>query len=79
MLQKPKILEMQQSIKDYVQRKLPKDKNNAVTGILNGNRVIINNKAYPYQITIDDYIEDGDNVCCILPNSGSIAAIVGKM
>ena len=74
-----KILSMQQAITDYVKRNLPKDKNNAVIGTLQGKKVIINNKSYPFQVTIDEYIQDGDNVVCILPNSGMVAAIVGKM
>lgn len=74
-----KIISMQQAVVDYVKRNLPKDKNNAVIGILQGRRVIINNKSYPFQLTIDEYIQDGDTVACILPNSGMVAVIVGKM
>jgi len=73
-----KISEMQQAIKSYIRRNLPKDKNNAVKGQLQGSRVIINNKSYPYEITIEERIEVGDTVVCLLPDSGNVAAIVGR-
>lgn len=72
-----KMLSMQQAIMDYVRRNLPKDKNNAVTGVVRGGKVIIKNKSYPYVPTVDVYFGDGDYVYCILPDSGNVAAIVG--
>ena len=77
MRQTNSILNMQQSIINYIQRNIPKEKNNAVSGRIQGNRVIIGNKAYSYVPTIDVYFGQGDYVYCILPDDGNIAAVVG--
>lgn len=68
---------MQSAIINYIKSKIPKDKNFAYSGRVEGNRVIIGNKSYPYVTTVDDYISDGSLVYCILPNSGNVAAVVG--
>lgn len=71
------ILSMQQAIIRYIDSKIPKDQNKAHSGIVNGNRVIIGNKSYPYVSTVDDFIGNGSRVYCILPDSMTVAAIVG--
>lgn len=72
------IISMQQAIKDYIRRNLPEDKNRAAFGRVQDNRVIIRNVSYPFVPTVDMYFGNGDSVACLLPNSGNIAAIVGK-
>lgn len=71
------ILEMQNAVKDYIRRSLPKVENKAVTGLVQGGRVVVGNKSYPYVPTVDLYFGDGDSVACLLPDSGNIAAVVG--
>ncbi len=71
------ILEMQIAVKNYIRRNLPKVENKAVSGLVQGERVIVGNNSYPYIPTVDLYFGDGDRVACILPDSGDTAAIVG--
>ena len=71
------ILEMQNAVKNYIRRSLPKVENKAVTGLVQDGRVVVGNKSYPYIPTVDLYFGDGDSVACLLPDSGNIAAVVG--
>ena len=71
------ILDMQQAVMSFVKNNLPKDINKAHLGVINGSRVIIGNKSYPFVPTVDVFFADGDSVYCILPDSGNIAAVVG--
>lgn len=71
------ILEMQNAVKDWVKRNLPKDTNKAVTGVVKGNRVIIKNQSYSFTPVVDIYFADGDSVVCLLPDSGNVAVVVG--
>ena len=71
------IAEMQNAIIRYINSKIPKDKNNAVTGIVHGNKVIVGKDTYPYIPAVDMYFGDGDHVACILPNDRNVAAVVG--
>lgn len=73
------IIEMQNAIKNYIKRNLPKDENKAVTGRVSDGRVIVGNKSYPYVPAVDIYFESGDTVACLLPDSGNFAVVVGKM
>lgn len=68
---------MQQAIINYIQRNIPQDKNFAHLGRVEGRRVIIGSRSYPYISTVDDFFSDGDFVYCILPKAQNIAAIVG--
>ena len=77
MKQTNNIVNMQQSIVNYIRSNIPKEKNNAVTGRIQGDRVVIGNISYSYVPTIDVYFGESDYVYCILPDDGSIAAIVG--
>lgn len=69
------ILEMQNAIKNYINRNLPKDKNQAVIGRVRGGRVLVGNKSYRYSTAVDTAIFDDLNVYCLV--SGNDAAIVG--
>ena len=69
--------QMNHAIIDYIDSKIPKDTNNAQMGIVDGGRVIIGNKSYPYVPTVDMYFGDGDRVACILPENSNSAAVVG--
>lgn len=71
------ILEMQNAVKNYIRRSLPKVENKAVSGFVQNGRVVVGNKSYPYVPTVDLYFGDGDSVACLLPDSGNIAAVVG--
>jgi len=68
---------MKQAIINYIQSNIPEEKNNAVSGRIKGDRVVIGNKSYPYVPTVDVYFGEGDYVYCILPDGGQIAAVVG--
>lgn len=72
------ISNMQSSIIQYIRNNLPKDENNARTGTIRGNRVLIGNKSYSYNTAVDMAIFDGDTVYCLIPNSGNTAAVVGQ-
>ncbi len=68
---------MQRAIINYINSRIPETPNRAHKGTISGKRVIIGNKSYPYDPVVDTYFSDGDAVYCILPDSGSIAAVVG--
>ena len=44
--------EMNRAILNYINSKIPKDTNQAQIGVVNGNRVVINNKFYAYTPTV---------------------------
>lgn len=71
------IATMQRAIVDYIKSNMPKDRNHAVSGVIMGDRVVIGNKSYPYVPTVDVYFGEGDYVYCILPDAGTVAAVVG--
>ena len=69
---------MNRAILDYINARIPKDKNNAVRGIYQGDSVLIGNKTYNADVVADMNYSRGDSVYCILPDSGYTAAVVGK-
>jgi hypothetical protein len=69
--------QMNLAILNYIDSKIPKDKNAAQFGTINGGRVIVGNKSYSYIPTVDMYFSDGDKVACILPENSNSAAVVG--
>ena len=77
MKQTNSIINMQNAIINYIQQNIPKIENKAVSGRIMGDRVVVGNKSYAYVPTIDVYFGQGDYVYCILPDDGSIAAVVG--
>ena len=68
---------MNRAILDYINSKIPKDTNKAQIGTVAGNRVVIDNKSFGYNPTVDLYFGDGDKVACILPENALSAAVVG--
>ena len=70
---------MNRAILDYINSKIPKDKNCAVKGTYYGDSVLIGNKSYQADEVSDMLYSRGDTVYCILPDSGTTAAIVGKV
>lgn len=68
---------MQQAVIKYVKKNIPEDKNKARLGRVKDNHVIIGEKSYPYVITVDHYVADGDYVYCLLPDDRRVAVIVG--
>lgn len=71
------ILEMQNAVMNWVKAHMPKDKNQSVTGVVKGGKVIIGNQSYDYVPVADIYFGDGDRVVCLLPDSGKQAVVVG--
>lgn len=71
------IYRMQQAVLEYIKKNIPKDKNFAHLGRVSGGRVIVGYQSYHYISTVDDYIGDGSNVYCILPEGTKAAVIVG--
>lgn len=68
---------MQRAILIYIDANIPKDNNKAHFGTVSGKRVIIGNRAYNFEPVVDSFFGDGDRVCCIVPDSGYTAAVVG--
>ena len=71
------ILRMQQAIIDYIEANMPEDPNRARIGTVKGKRVLIGNKSYPFNSTVDMYFGEGSQVYCLLPDKGNRAAVVG--
>lgn len=71
-------LSMQRAITNYVKKNLPVDKNQVQVGIIRGDSVIIGNKTYRQNAIADMFYDDGDRVYCLVPDSGTEAAVVGK-
>ena len=69
---------MQQAIRSYIRRNLPKDENQSQIGTIRGNSVIIGNKKYRCDMVNDMWLDDGDQVCCLTPK-GNVAVVVGKL
>ena len=70
---------MNRAIINYIDSKIPKNRNNAVRGIYRGNnQVLIGNKTYEADLVSDMVYSRGDSVYCLLPDSGYKAAVVGK-
>lgn len=49
----------------------------AKRGIIQGGCVAIGNKVLPYYAAVDIYFKDGDEVWCIISDSGRSAVIIG--
>ena len=71
--------EMNRAIINYINSKIPKDKNKAQIGTVRGNSVFIGNCSYGYVPAVDLYFGDGDKVACILPDNTTEAVVVGVM
>lgn len=69
---------MNKSIIDYINSKIPKDKNHAVTGTFYADYVLIGNRKFEADLVSDISYSNGDTVYCLLPDSGYKAAVVGK-
>ena len=72
-------LSMQQAILRYINSRIPKDKNCAQLGIIRGGAVTIGNKKYSASLVNDMYFGDGDQVVCLIPDTGGSAAVIGKV
>lgn len=73
----PNFSAMNRAILNYINSKLPKDKNNALIGTVFSGRVMLGNKSYPYTPAVDMFFGDGDRVACILPDGSNRAFVVG--
>ena len=72
------IAAMQHAILRYINSRIPKDKNNALFGIVDGGIVhLADGRNLKYETTTDIYFGDGSKVACIVPDSSNKAAIVG--
>ena len=70
---------MNHAIINYIDSRIPKERNNAVRGTYCGNsKVLIGNKTYEADLVSDMVYSKGDSVYCLLPDSGYKAAVVGK-
>ena len=70
---------MQRAIINYIKSKIPKNTNGAQTGTIRGDSIVIGNKKYRADYANDMFLQDGDNVICLLPQDGNFAAVVGKV
>lgn len=74
----PDFFGLQRAVTNFVSAAIPKDTNKVVTGKLDGHYVRVGNKSYFADFVSDIHVNDGDFVYCLLPDSGSSAAVVGK-
>lgn len=72
-------LAMQKAIMDYIWANIPKDKNKAHIGTIQGNRVVIGNNSYSYVPSVDLYFGEGTRVACIQPEQSDSAVVVGVL
>lgn len=49
----------------------------AQRGVIRGNNVVIGNRVMSYTPAVDVYFGDGDNVWCLVPDSGRTAVVIG--
>lgn len=68
---------MQNEIMKYIKKNIPDDLNKAHLGRIDKNQVTIDNKSYPYVVSVDRYVGNGDYVYCLLPDNRNVAVIVG--
>ena len=61
----------------YIKKNIPDDLNKAHRGRVDGKQVTIGERSYPYVISVDRYVANGDYVYCILPDNRDVAVIVG--
>lgn len=79
MINKNKIISMQNAIIDYIRSQMPQDKNRAHIGTVHKGQVVIDNESFPYIPTVDLYFGDGSQVACIRPENSNTAVIVGVL
>lgn len=72
------ISSMQTAIIRYIDSKIPKNSNQAQTGIIKGNKVLLTNgRTYLTDPITDIYYGDGSKVACLIPDGSNTAAVVG--
>lgn len=72
------MLAMQKAIIDYIDSRIPKDRNKAQIGtVIKGGRVQIGNNNYSYVPGVDLYFGEGSRVACIQPEQTASAVVVG--
>lgn len=72
-------LAMQKAIMDYIESRIPKDKNKAQIGTVQNSRVVIDNNSYGYVPCVDLYFGEGSRVACIQPEQTNSAVVVGVL
>ncbi len=72
-------LAMQKAIMDYIESRIPKDKNKAQIGTIKNNRVVIGNTNFSYVPGVDLYFGEGSRVACIRPEQSDSAVVVGVL
>lgn len=72
-------LAMQKAIMDYIDSRIPKDKNKAQIGTIKNNRVVIGNNSYGYVPGVDLYFGEGSRVACLQPEQTNSAVVVGVL
>ena len=72
------IRSMQTAVLRYINSKIPKNSNQAQTGIIKGNKVLLTNgRTYRTDPVTDIYYGDGSKVACLVPEGSNTAAVVG--
>lgn len=74
-----KFLAMQQAVIDYINSRIPEDPNKAHIGTVDGGRVVIGEKSFPFKAAVDLFFGDGNRVACIRPDNSSSAVVVGVL
>ena len=70
---------MNSAIINYIKSKTAEDKTRVMTGTLGNKQITAGDKSYSYDTLSDMAYNDGDQVCFLLPDSGSGAVVIGKM
>ena len=72
-------LAMQKAIIDYIDSRIPKDKNKAQIGTIKNGRVVIGNNNFSYIPGVDLYFGEGSRVSCLQPEQSNSAVVVGVL
>lgn len=70
---------LQNAIINYARAKMPKEQSKAVIATVHGNSVTVQNKKYTADFVADALYHDGERVCCLLPENGRVAAVIGTV
>ncbi len=72
-------LAMQKAIMNYIDSRIPKDKNKAQIGTVKNGRIVIGNSNYSYVPAVDLYFGEGSRVACLQPEQSDSAIVVGVL
>lgn len=72
-------LAMHKAIINYINSRIPKDRNKASIGTIKNNRVVIGNNNFSFIPGVDLFFGESSRVACLQPEQSSSAVIVGVL